>query len=284
MINSPSLFQNSRLTEKDIRSLKKDNDDWFQICIYQILSEKFIKEFKNKIDWSCVSKYQKLSEKFIREFKDNVNWRYISEYQKLSEKFIREFKDNVDWFYISINQKLSEKFIREFKDNVNWLCVSEYQKLSEKFIKEFKDNVKLSCISRHQKLSKKFREEEKLQIPKYCWLYKTAKEKKDYIKKNTNYEIIGNSVIAYKTVRYNMYSVYNFQYKYEVGKEYESTADYNADDPYSFGLSAWTKKRALDYYNRGKLLKVEIKIKDIACIVRSENKIRATKIKILECE
>ena len=72
------------------------------------------------IDWNHISSYQKLSEKFIREFSDKVDWYYISFHQKLSEEFIREFSDKVYWVYISSSQKLSEKFIREFADRVNW--------------------------------------------------------------------------------------------------------------------------------------------------------------------
>ena len=40
-----------------------------------------------------------LTEDFIREFKDKVNWRYICKFQTLSDdficEFIREIKDNV---------------------------------------------------------------------------------------------------------------------------------------------------------------------------------------------
>jgi len=77
-------------------------------------------------------------------------------------------------------------------------------------------------------------------------------------------------------------SVYNWQYHYEVGNEYESTADVNEDDNNSFGLSAWTKDGALKYYSAGKLFKVGIKLEDLACIVHDGNKIRARKIRILE--
>ncbi|MFW9879120.1 MAG: hypothetical protein ACFFG0_39075, partial [Candidatus Thorarchaeota archaeon] len=85
-----------------------------------------------------------------------------------------------------------------------------------------------------------------------------------------------------KSCRSDGYSCFNFQYKYEEGKEYESHADYNANNDNSFGLSAWTKEKALDYHNKGKLFKVDIDIDDVACIVQEGNKIRAKKLKILE--
>ncbi|MFW9879537.1 MAG: hypothetical protein ACFFG0_41200, partial [Candidatus Thorarchaeota archaeon] len=102
------------------------------------------------------------------------------------------------------------------------------------------------------------------------------------IRENTNYEIKDGKVIAYKSCRSDGYSCFNFQYKYEIGNEYGSHADYNADNDNSFGLSAWTREKALEYYSRGKLFKVLIDIKDIACVVQKGNKIRCSKLKILE--
>jgi len=249
--------------------------------------KKLRKIIKNSnTDWTSISHYYKLSEKFIREFKDKVDWYYISEYQKLSEKFIREFKDNVYWYYISIYQKLSEKFIREFKDKVNWDAISIYQKLSEKFIREFKDKVNWHYISKYQKLSKKFIREFNINISEYCWIYKTKEEKLKYIKENNldkTYKLVNdNYIIAYKSTKVDGYSVFNFQYKYEVGKTYESHCDCNTNDENSFGLSAWTKEKALGYYNKGCLFKVRINIEDIGCFVHSDGKIRAKKITILE--
>jgi len=244
----------------NIEEIRKNPDsvDWYSISC-QPLSENFISEFKDKVNWTYISRYQKLTENFISEFKDKVNWDYISANQKLTEDFIREFKDNVYWSYISRYQKLTEDFIREFKDKVNWINISKYQKLTEDFIREFK-----------------------LEIPKSSWMYKSTEEKREYIENNTEYKIQGDMVTAYKSCRSDGYSCFNFQYKYEVGGEYESTADYNEDAENSFGLSAWSKKGAREYYNRGKLLKVGVFLEDIACIVRGGEKIRAVRIKVLE--
>ena len=255
--------------------------NWHDISTYQTLSEDFIREFKDRVNWHCVSACQKLSENFIREFEDSVDWYNISKYQKLSENFIREFQDYVDWANISCYQKLSEDFIRKFKDRVNWHCVSIYQKLSENFIREFQNNVSWYNISKYQKLSEDFIREFNLTIPDTCWRYKSAAEKEQYIREHTNYEIINGEIIAYKSCRSNGYSKYNFQYKYEVGKEYESHADYNIDNENSFGLSAWTKEKALKYCKE-KLFKVAIKPEDIACVVQDGNKIRASKLRIIE--
>jgi hypothetical protein len=235
-------------------------------------------------NWYNKSRVEVLSEGFIRENADKVIWEYICSNQKLSEEFIREFFNRVDWEYISISQKLSEGFIREFSNKVDWECIAEYQKLSEGFIRENSNKLNFGYIAKYQKLSLEFIKEYNLEIPETNWLYKDKEYKREYIIKNTSYEINGDKVIAYKTCRADGYSCYNFQYLYRVGGEYESHANYNIDEEDSFGISAWTKRSALGYYNCGKLFKVEIDLEDIAAIVQIGNKIRASRIKILEEE
>ena len=48
------------------------------------------------LDWYRISAHQKLSERFIREFKDRIDWYSISRYQQLSEGFMNEFETRVD--------------------------------------------------------------------------------------------------------------------------------------------------------------------------------------------
>jgi hypothetical protein len=265
-----------------IKANNTDTNYWYDICTSYVLSEDLIRRFSDKVHWSYISFYQNLSENFIREFADNLNWYHTSEFQKLSEGFIKEFSDKICWSTISYAQKLSELFIRENSDRLNWTLISQYQKLSEEFIREHFDRIGCGYIEKYQKLSPEFIKEYNLAIPETCWLYKDREYKREYIKNNTSYEIIGDKVIAYKTCRSDGYSCYNFQYHYEVGGEYEAHADYNIDEEDSFGLSAWTKEKALNHHSTGKLFKVEIDLEDIAAIVYEGNKIRASKIKILE--
>jgi len=212
------ISRHRKLSEKFIEK-HKDEIDWYYIVKYQELSEKFIEKHKDKVDWNCISGCQKLSEKFIEKYQDKVYWNMISIYQKLSEKFIEKHKDKVDWNMISIYQILSEKFIEKFKDRVYWSYISKYQILSE----EYWYNV-----SRYQILSPEFRKKHNLKVPKTCWLYKTKEEKLDYIKKHTNYKVINDEyVIAYKSTRRSGASVFNNQYRYKVGKWYESNCDCN---------------------------------------------------------
>lgn len=98
---------------------------WFSISAKCKLSERFIREFKDRVDWHWISRSQKLSEGFIEEFEDKVDWKYISECQKLSESFIKKHKDKVDWQLISQNQLLSREFIIENSRLLDWNSIGQ---------------------------------------------------------------------------------------------------------------------------------------------------------------
>ncbi len=242
-----------------------------------------------------------LSEDFMREFKDEMDWHQVASQQKLSENFIREFKNMLPMRYVSTYQKLSEDFIRELSDIVCWECIFIYQELSEGFIREFigmmGSNVKLNVIN-YQKLSVKFRKELSIELEQQFhfnrskwynwlyegnWLYKSKKLKLKYIKEKTNYEVIDDEyIIAYKSVRDDRYSVFNFQYQYLDGETYESHCDCHIYSDGSFGLSAWTLEGAKNYYSKGIILKVRIAIGDVGAIVKDNQKIRCSKLTVIE--
>ena len=57
-----------------------------------------------------------LSEKFLKDFKDKVKWSYISCNQKLSENIIRKFIDKLNAeFIIQNNKVISEDFKKLLK-------------------------------------------------------------------------------------------------------------------------------------------------------------------------
>ena len=273
-----SKIQN--LSENFIREFQH-NLDWSLISSFHKLSENFIREFQHKVVWKNISSEQKLSENFIREFQDDVNWERISKYQKLSENFIREFKDEINWYWIPKYQKLSEEFIREFKNKVNWHWISKSQKLSEEFIREFKDKVDWYYISIYQKLSEEFIKEFNLKINSDNWLYKPTEFKKQQIIGCGLYECHKDYFIAYKSIRNDRYSHFNFQYQYLPNEVYEAHCDctYNEN---SFGLSVWTYEEAKNYNNNGLIVKVKVRYEDVGRLVHDSNKIRCTKIEILE--
>jgi hypothetical protein len=189
---------------------------------------------------------------------DNVDWYNISKYQKLSEDFIREFQDEVDWDNISSYQKLSEDFIREFQNKVDWYWISLNQKLSEDFIKEFN-----------------------LNIDEDNWLYKTTEFKKEQVIKCGLYDCHDDYFIAYKAIRSDRYSHYNFQYQYLKNGIYECHCDCTANEN-SFGLSVWTEDGAREYDDTGLIVKVKVRYEDVGRLVHNSNKVRCSKIEILD--
>jgi hypothetical protein len=71
------------------------------------------------------------------------------------------------------------------------------------------------------------------------------------------------------------------QYQYLPNETYEAHCDCT-DDENSFGLSVWTEKGAKSYNNTGLIVKVKIKYEDVGRLVHNSNKIRCSKIEILE--
>ena len=156
-----------------------------------------------------------------------------------------------------------------------------YQKLSEEFIERNADRVDWGYISQCQKLSEEFRLKHNLSPPENNWLYTDKETKRKAIENCNLYELDGDYVIAFKGIRSDGYSFYNFQYHYELGGIYEAHADHNLDNENSFGLSAWTEKEAR-YYCNEKLIKVKIHLDDIAALVHDGGKIRCKRLEVIE--
>jgi hypothetical protein len=256
----------------------------------QFFSEEFIKKYNNILNFNFLSYLSPLNENLCNLYHKFLNFKDICIYQKLSEEFIEKYADKIDWPEISKHQKLNKSFIEKHIDKIDWSLISKYQRLSEEFIEKHINKVDLNIISKYQRLSSEFIEKHKLKIPESSWMYKDKEYKRKKILETGFYEVIDDHVIAYKAVRKDYYSIFNFQYLYEIGKEYEAHADYNSDEDVSFGLSAWTLSEALRYFRRGKLLKIKIHLDDIACLVSSNvfsndyneiNKLRCAKIKII---
>jgi len=261
----------------DIRDLK-----WQLISRNEQLSEEFIVEHKDLVYWYYISQYQKLSEEFIIEHKNLIKWKWICIKQKLSEEFIREHKDLVDWYWISIKQKLSEEFIVEHKDLVNWHWSSRYQQLSEEFIREHKDLVDWHSISKYQKLSEEFIKEFDLTISEDNWNYVTDEIKIEKLI-DSGYEVKDGYTYGYKSVREDMYSVYDFNIRYDIGIINDWHYDPICNNETSFGLSMWyDTKKAKEYYECGKLLKIRVKISDVKALTTKYKKVRCSQLEVLE--
>ena len=281
--NWVSLSMHKGLTEDFIREFA-DRVDWEWISIYHQLSESFIREFADRVYWYWISKYKHLSEDFIREFADELDWVGISLYQRLSEDFIRENKYRVNWHCVSIYQHLSENFIREFADRLNWDSISIHQHLSEDFIREFADKVKWDWIAKFQRLSKEFIEEFKdniyMKFIADSWHYKSTEEKKKAVIDTGLYECHDDYFIAYKGIRSDRYSRYNFQYQYLKGHTYETWCDCSPIED-SFGFSAWAENGARAYCDE-LVVRVKVRYEDVGRVVHKGGKIRCFKMKILD--
>ena len=219
-----------------------------------------------------------MSEDFVNEHVDEVNWYYISEYQKLSEDFIDKYIDKVNWGNISMYQKLSEDFINEHVDEVDWYYISEYQKLSEDFINKHTDKIYWNYISKYQVITPEFADKYNININNNS--QRTAAEWKKMIEKTGLYECHEDYFYAYKNIRSDRYSHFNFQYQYLPGETYDCFSDYS-DNENSFGLSAWTEKEAHNYSDHGMVVKLKVNYADVTAIVHNSNKIRCKRITVL---
>ena len=275
------ISQFQHLSENFIREFQ-NKVLWDQICGHQYLSEDFIREFQDKVHWGFISRHQILSEGFIREFHNRINWIAISIEQHLPEDLIRKFQNKVHWGFICMYQNLSEDFIKEFQDKMHWSSIFTYQNLSEDFIREFKHKMSYSQILINQRLSEDFRKEFGVLVPESNWLYKSTQFKRQKILATGLYQIEGDDIVAYKSIRNDNCSVYLRSYIYEVGKTYTSTCNCSIEDSNSFGLSAWTIEGAKRYYASGKIIKVKIPIEKLGCIVHNGNKLRCFEFTVVE--
>ena len=218
------------------------------------IKEEFGYDF-TKMSWKEISIHKGLCETFIEKYTNKINWYYISIYQKLSENFIEKHADKIDWGYISIYQKLSEDFINEHAGKVNWPYISRYQVITPEFAD--KHNIKINNNS-----------------------LRPADEWKKMIEKTGLYECHEDYFYAYKNIRSDRYSHFNFQYQYLPEETYDCFSDYS-DDENSFGLSAWTETKAYDYSGNGMVVKLKINYADVTAIVHDSNKLRCKRITVL---
>ena len=231
------------------------------------LTEEFIDKYYDKNGWEVISEVQKLSEEFIERHSDKVFWSSIPIYQKLSEEFLERNIEKMHGNYVFAYQKLSERFIEKYNMNQCWDIISQYQYLSDEFIEKYKDKLDIVLIEDN-------------------WIYKTTEEKKQAVIDTCLYECYDDYFIAYKAIRPDRYSLYNFQYKYEKGGIYESWCDcsHNKD---SFGLNVGTEEFANEYGDLNSdlgytVVRCKVRYEDVGRVVHGGSKIRCFKIEILD--
>lgn len=107
----------------------------------------------------------------------------------------------------------------------------------------------------------------------------TTQQKKEAVIRTGLYECHDEYFIAYKGIRRNRYSVFNFQYQYLPGETYVTHADYTQEES-SFGFSAWTEERARNYCDEF-VVKVKIYYEDVARVVHNGGEIRCCRMTVL---
>lgn len=252
------------------------------ICVNQKLNEKFMHDYRNELDWTLLCMKQKMSEQFLEDHFDYISWSAVSRHQKLSTAFMEEHVTKLDYCDISIYQHLDDTFMSKYFKILNKEHICKYQKLSEDFIERYYESLNDMCkknILYYQELSDDFRINHSLSIPFDNWMYIDTDYKKKAIIQTGVYECLEDYFIAYKGIRSDRYSCYNFQYQYLVGNEYECHADYTSDDN-TFGFSVWTKEQAQRYCEE-KVIRVKVYYEDIARVTQNAGKIRCRKITIL---
>ena len=287
-ISWKAICTSQQLSEKFIED-NIDNIVFHSITKYQVLSEEFIEKYKHIICWEDVSAYQKLSEEFIEKNKHYVDWLKISKFQKLSEDFIEKYSDFVDWDSISIYQKLSNEFIERNIKNVNLLNIQTYQKLSDDFIERNLFRLNPIYLLTYQKLSDDFIDKHKNEFRKYSiggiWNNKSTEFKKQVVVSTGKYDCYDDYFIAYKSIRPDRYSLFNFQYKYEKGGVYESNCDCTYSDD-SFGLNVGTNEFAESYGYTNMpgnfIVRCKVRYEDVGRVIKNGRKIRCFKIEILD--
>ena len=112
------------------------------------------------------------------------------------------------------------------------------------------------------------------------WHYKSVEEKKKAVIDTGLYECHDDYFIAYKGIRRDRYSRFNFQYQYLKGHTYETWCDCS-DNEDSFGFSAWTEESVKQYCSE-LVVRVKVRYEDVGRVVHDDGKIRCFKIEILD--
>lgn len=254
----------------------------------QNLSEDEIERYKDDIDWACVCKLVCLSEDFIERNKEHIDWNLVSRHQNLSEDFIERHKDELDCNLVSKFQTLSEGFIERNSDYVNWDIISYSQRLSISFIERHYRDLDRGYICSRQKLSDEFMESHKYELYKTLiwdnWIYNTTDENKKAVISTGRYECHDDYFIAYKAIRKNRYSLFNFRYRYEKGGIYESWCDCS-DSLCSFGLSVGTYEEAYNYgsdFDDYMIVRCRVRYSDVGRVIDRGKRIRCFGIEIMD--
>lgn len=95
-------------------------DAFWNISIYQRLSEPFIDKYSYYMDWWNICKYQILSERFIEEHIEDIMWFPLCKYANFNIDFFIKYREHIVWQallqneFICITKELIECNIYSF--------------------------------------------------------------------------------------------------------------------------------------------------------------------------
>lgn len=119
VIETINLSENVTL-EDFLKNFKKETHvkSWSLVVQNFKIHEDLLEEFIEDVPLDILVEEQVLTEKFLRTFRDLLNWKKVSRYQIISEEFAEEFAESVDWNVAIASQTFSIEFILKFKDKI----------------------------------------------------------------------------------------------------------------------------------------------------------------------
>lgn len=250
---------------------------------FQILDESFIRKHKEDLDPLYLFQYQKLSEELMDEYckVSHPNLYLLSRYQKLSEEFIDAHKDIVDWDDISIYQRLSPEWMSQHLTSLNLYSIFKTQQLPISFIEDYMKYAPLEIVATYQTLPSSMREKLHRYELDENERYLSIDEKREKIFQTGLFDCHDDYFIAYKAIRKDRYSIYNFQYWYEKGGVYSENCDCMPTRN-SFGLNVCTLPYAEFYMvnENDIIVRCKIRYEDVGRILGQI--VRCFRIEILD--
>lgn len=140
------VWLRQNVSEDFIEKHKNRISTWDHICVKRQLSPEFVRRHINEWHWKVISQESILTEDFIREFKDYLDWQILTihHYGEWNEEFIREMKDYIEWELVFNRHKpISNNLKREYAfkfNNKNQMKWFGYQLTDEDF-DEWKSNM-----------------------------------------------------------------------------------------------------------------------------------------------
>lgn len=254
------------------------------------VSEDLLIKYLPNINLDLLVCVQKLSESFILKYFKRLNKTNLARYQVLTDKVLAKcakyISDSDFWYFVSEFQRLSEKNIHKYIDKLSLLKITKFQTLSENFIRK---NIKIlnsDSLEKYQYYSDAFADE--LGLNKSILFHAKDKANINRLKRKLirtgKYECHKDGFIAYKAIRYNRYSFFNFRYKYLKDNVFESNCDCTNNEC-SFGLNVGTYDFAKSYLGNdinGVIVKCKVKYEDVGAMVHNNEKVRCFKITVLD--